>query len=74
MATTSRQDQSFLNDVIGTGILGMAIDWIANNLSPDEVFSEKQLTEWAQNSDVDDIFTNRQLSHWAEDNGFVKSD
>lgn len=72
MATTSKQDQDFLNDCIGTGLLESAIDWIKANLSPEDVFTEKELLSWASNFDPDDVFSKSNLESWAENNGYIK--
>lgn len=48
MATTLRQDQDFLAHVIPSALLESAIEWIAKNMSPDDVFSERALEEWAE--------------------------
>jgi len=50
MATTARQDREFIEEVINQGLLEAAIEWIQNNLAPDEVFAEKQLTVWAEDN------------------------
>lgn len=48
--TTVRQDQDFIAEVINIpdDLLEKSIDWIRDNLSPEEVFSEKQLNDWAE--------------------------
>jgi len=60
VATTSKQDREFLDDVFeflrNDGLLEKTIDWIAGNLNPDDVFSE------------------RDLKSWADENGYVKSE
>jgi len=45
ISTTERRD--FIESVIQQDILGDAIDWIAANLSPEDVFSVNELEEWA---------------------------
>lgn len=35
---------------ISATALDEAIDWITGNLSPDDVFSEKALSDWAENN------------------------
>lgn len=72
MATTYQQDQSFLNDCIGTGLLESAIDWIKANLSPEDVFTEKELLAWASNYDPESVFQQSSLESWAENNGYIK--
>lgn len=50
MATTSSQDRDFLTTVISTSLLEDSIEWIADNLDPDQVFSDKQLASWAESA------------------------
>lgn len=57
MSTTATQDKNFLHDVIGTGLLECAIDWIKNNLEPEDVFSKEQLESWAEDNDYEKIQT-----------------
>lgn len=50
MNTSFKQDADFLNEVIGTGILESAIEWISKNMNPDDVFSEIDLCDWAEDN------------------------
>ncbi|MFC1924280.1 hypothetical protein ACFLXA_02820 [Chloroflexota bacterium] len=45
--TTATQDKSFLDHIIKSNILEDAVDWIGINLSPEDVFSDKDLEDWA---------------------------
>lgn len=72
MSTTAKQDQDFLESVLGTGLLENSIDWIRSNMSPEDVFPEKELLQWAANYDPDSVFTKDSLESWAENNGYVK--
>lgn len=48
MPTTVAQDREFLSAIISESrLLEDAINWIADNMKPAEVFSDKQLTSWA---------------------------
>ena len=48
MVTTKKQDDDFVRNVIDTSVLlESAIDWIRDNLRPDEVFTDAVLREWA---------------------------
>jgi hypothetical protein len=49
--TTASQDRQFLTEVVGTRLLEEAIDWIKNNLEPEDVFSDEKLHQWATNND-----------------------
>ena len=46
--TSYKQDLAFAHDVVGTGLLETSIDWIQSNMNPEEVFTEKQLSAWAE--------------------------
>jgi len=74
MATTPRQDQDFLNDVVGSSLLESAIDWIKGNLYPEQVFDGKQLRQWASDSGVEEVFSEKELTEWANENDFIKSE
>jgi hypothetical protein len=50
MATTSKQDQNFVDEVIGSSLLEKAIEWIRENMEPEDVFDAKVLQEWAENA------------------------
>ena len=53
--TTAAQDRRFLDEIVGTGLLENAIEWIKDNLEPDEVFDEKDLDRWAQENNYQQI-------------------
>lgn len=48
--TTNRQDIDFVQSVISTDLLANAIEWIAKNLSPEDVFDKEQLVDWANDN------------------------
>jgi hypothetical protein len=45
---THFEDQKFRDALIPNSLLDDAIKWIANNLSPEEVFKKEQLATWAE--------------------------
>lgn len=47
MATTTKQDNNFMNAVISRSLLEDAIAWIVENMEPEDVFSEGALEAWA---------------------------
>jgi glycerol-3-phosphate responsive antiterminator len=55
---TSRQDQEFKKEMEGhidtitmsASALDAAIDFISSNFDPDDIFSTKQLEEWAESN------------------------
>jgi hypothetical protein len=51
MGTTVTQDRAFLDAVIPHAMLEDAIDWIAANLDPEDVFSVADLNYWASDND-----------------------
>lgn len=75
MGTTAKEDRNFLDEVVGSGLLESAIEWIGNNLEPDQVFSEKKLRDNVQgNNNPGDVFTDKELADWATSNGFVEAE
>ena len=48
MPTTVMQDKNFAYEMFGTEKLEQAIEWIQKNLSPEDVFNQEQLDNWAQ--------------------------
>ena len=55
MATTARQDSEFVSAVISPSLLEDAIDWIKSNLNPEDVFDEKSLDTWAEESGYEKV-------------------
>ena len=49
--TTLKQDESFIATLISRSLLDDALEWIATNLEPEDVFTTRQLEEWAENND-----------------------
>lgn len=49
--TTRQQDKEFADLLSDENWLDRAIDWIAANLNPGDVFSDEQLSERAINND-----------------------
>ncbi len=47
MSTTYSQEAAFRDTLIGNGLLEDAIAWIKKNMSPEDVFPESELAEWA---------------------------
>lgn len=72
MSTTASQDGKFIQAVISGSLLEDSIDWVKSNLSPTDVFDEKELVNWATGMEVDSIFPASDLEKWAEANGYVK--
>ena len=49
--TTSRQDKEFVESLISRTLLEDAIAWISRNMSPGDVFSDRELSDWAESND-----------------------
>ena len=47
MSTSGKQDKEFLEYVIPSGLLEVAIDCINSNLDPEDVFDTNTLDNWA---------------------------
>lgn len=44
------ENKAFVDSIFPQYPLDEAIDWIQNNLEPEDVFSDEKLKEWAENS------------------------
>lgn len=58
--TTHREKSDFNKQVVSDSIpnlLDDAIEWIAYNLQPEEVFGDDKLREWAKENDLVDAST-----------------
>lgn len=49
--TITKHRVDFRDAMVSSDLLDNAIDWIATNLSPEDVFSEEMLAEWAEAND-----------------------
>ena len=45
---STRQNNEFRNAIHSSSLLDDAIEWIRENLSPEDVFETKQLDMWAE--------------------------
>lgn len=54
MATNS-ENESFAKTILSQYPLDEAIEWIKKNLSPEDVFNEKELAEWAKNNGYEEV-------------------
>jgi hypothetical protein len=70
-AKNDREFKEEIADQLPADLLDTAINWITRNLSPDEVFDEKQLDDWA---DDNGYVKEKKIDYegWAKDNGYVK--
>ena len=53
--TSAQQDREFLDGMLhvlrNDRLLETAIEWIQNNLYPEDVFSDKDLDQWAEENE-----------------------
>ena len=47
---TAKQNAEFTNDIVVQYPLDAAIEWIKSNMEPGDVFTEDQLTDWANSA------------------------
>ena len=46
-ATSTRQDSDFIREVISPTLLEQAMQFIADNFEPEDIFEEDVMREWA---------------------------
>lgn len=77
MATTKQQEQGFkksMAEALPLSFLGSMLDWIRDNLNPDEVFDNAQLKKLVGNTCLpDEVFSEEDLKRWAIENGFTQA-
>lgn len=67
--TSSSQKKDFKDYVISVDLLEESIEWIARNLSPDEVFSDDELVDWVKNNfDPGELLDKYNIIRLAKDN------
>ena len=67
--TSSSQEKDFKDYVISGNLLGESIQWIGRNLSPDDVFSDNELEDWARsNYDLEEALEVSDIIRLAKDN------
>jgi len=54
---STREEADFAKSIIDAAVIDSAVQWMAENLSPDDVFSEDVLADYAKD--------------WATDNGWT---
>lgn len=74
--SSTTQDKSFkkaIGDELPQSLLGTAVDWIRDNMNPDQVFDEARLNKFVGNTaKVDEVFDEDELHKWAEEHGYKK--
>lgn len=68
---TNKQKSDFADHMFSDSLEG-TIDWINDNMDPDQVYGKDELKEWIQiNKNPEDIFEEDQLTDWAKRNGYI---
>lgn len=75
MNTSVKQETAF-NKMVGeelpTSFLQSTIDWISDNLNPDQVWHQADLNKFVGNvAQPEDVFKEEELKQWAIDHGFT---
>lgn len=63
--TSLTDDRKFLESVIGQDFLEKVLNWINRNLTPNAVFDETDLTDWANNNSFAHIDNAEKLRDFA---------
>ena len=77
MAITTQQREDFADVVQLASVLTVAIEWIRDNLTPEEVFGEEKINEHScrvveKYFSADDVFDDDALEDWARRNGWTR--
>lgn len=74
--STLLQEKDFkkaMAEELPLSLLGTAIDWIRDNMNPDQVFATSALRSFISNTcQPDEVFSDEELKKWAEGKGFAK--
>ena len=67
------KNKQFIAELIPSDLLDTALDWIGDNLSPDQVFDEDVLFDWCKSNthDAEDVCPDILLYEWAGANDYV---
>jgi len=84
--STDRDERAFISGLDLSSLLEHAVQWISENLEPDQVFDEDELHDWAaqneryeigwiaENMDPEEVFAGvagDALHDWAVENGYI---
>lgn len=74
--TSVKQDKDFIKAVaaeLPDKLLQTTIDFIRDNLNPDEVFDQERLNRFVgESAKADEVFKETELHDWAIENGYTK--
>lgn len=48
--TSARQDSNFINEMFSTTLLEQAMQFIADNFEPEDIFEEDVMKQWAEDN------------------------
>jgi len=48
--TSARQDSNFINEMFSTTLLEQAMQFIADNFEPEDIFEEDVMGQWAEDN------------------------
>lgn len=72
---SAKQENDFLFSVLNGSLLENAVEWIGNNLNPEEVYNESDLKSWAKdNLDPEDIYSSSDVLESVRRVGFSPDD
>lgn len=76
MAVTSKKQEQAYKAVVGTeiasSVLQTSIDWMRDNLNPNNIWDQQQLNTWvSENATPDEVFTDEELMQWAISKGYT---
>jgi len=66
--------KAFQNALFSEDMMENVMDWVRENYTPDEVFEEEDLAEWAQEQDINEIVADEDLVNWAAENGYISEE
>jgi hypothetical protein len=60
ISTSHYQDKAFINDLFPSNLLEQAMQFIANNFEPEDIFGNERMDKWAV--------------QWADANGYIEEE
>lgn len=61
-----------IGDELPQSILQSCIDWMRDNMNPDEVFDITELVRFISNAKMpDEVFSEQELARWAIEKGYT---
>jgi hypothetical protein len=72
---SAKQENDFMSTVLNGSLLENAVEWIGNNLNPEDVYSESDLRSWAKdNMEPGEIYSINDMLESVRDAGFDPDD